>query len=216
MEITMKALISIAVALFVLGFAQVARAGQVVYTYNFASTSESWTGVVLADITNTYESGAGNPAGSLQSRIYGKNKNRTGVGWLLSGVTWEDLGVPVGATVDSVDGKFDWSCTEYNVGVNTSSSGDLTITDSADANSTTLETAVTFSGTTAYATLNSTGTVSMPAALQASSTSIKIKILGILRTGNNVAAAVTRQMDTVVLTINYTEAAGGRRIIIVD
>lgn len=182
-------------------------------TFNFATGSEGWVGNDGADTTDSYQSDDGNPAGSLQSMITGGNKTNANAGWYISGITWESLGVPAGSTINSVDGKYDWRCSEYNRGDPDSASGNLFITDSADGNSTTLETRVTFSGTTSWATRNATGAVSIPVTLQASNTGIKIKLLGRLETrsssGGSGPPTVTRRMDTVVLVINYTPTAAG-------
>lgn len=185
-----------------------ARAVTLTKTFNFATGSEGWVGNDGADTTDSYQSGDGNPAGSLQSRITGGNNTNANAGWYISGITWESLGIPAGSAINSVDGKYDWRCSEYNRGDPDSASGNLFITDSADGNSTTLETRVTFSGTTSWATRNATGAVSIPVTLQASNTGIKIKLLGRLETrsssGGGGSPAVTRRMDTVVLIIDYT------------
>lgn len=185
---------------------QKAQASQTIETYAFATTSESWTGNDGVSTTDTYRSDVGNLAGCLQTSVAGKNKTNTTAGWLISGISWEDLGVPAGATVNSVDGNYDWQCSDYTNGQSTSTSGNLTVTDASDGNETTLETGTTFGSTTTWATQNLTAAVAMPAALQASNTSIKIKLLGNLRTSAG-SAGVARQMDNVVLTINYTLSA---------
>lgn len=185
---------------------QEARADQTIKTYAFATTSESWTGNDGTDTTDTYRSDVGNLAGCLETTVTGKNKINVTAGWLISGISWENLGVPAGAAIVSVDGNYDWQCSNYTNGQSTSASGNLTVTDASDGNETTLETGTTFSSTTTWATRNLTAAVAMPAALQASDTSIKIKLLGNLRTSAG-SAGVARQMDNVVLTINYTLAA---------
>lgn len=191
-------------------------ADQITVTYSFATTAESWAGNGGTSTTNTYQAGIGNAAGDLESSITGTNKNDAVAGWVLSGVTWQTLGVPSGATVTSVDGRYDWQCSTYTLGDPASASGDLTVTDSVDANSTTLETGVTFAGTTAFATRNASGAVNMPAALGPSGTSIKIKLIGVLKTptGPGSPKTVTRQMDNVVLVINYTPAR--HRLIVIQ
>ncbi len=181
-----------------------ADAATLTKTYSFLSTSETWAGNAGTGTTDTYQAAAGNPAGALQSRISGRNVVNATAGWLITGITWESLGIPAGATITSVDGYYDWSCTEWTSGNAASASGDLVITDSVDGNATTLETGVTFGALTAWSTRNATAAVAIPAALQASSTSIKIKLLGNLQTLAVNGAAVARQMDNIVLVITYS------------
>ncbi|HBG81515.1 TPA: hypothetical protein DDW69_01600 [candidate division CPR2 bacterium] len=183
------------------------EAASVVKSYAFDTTDESWVGNGGAFTIDTYQSGAGNPAGALETRISGKNKINATAGWLLSGVTWESLGIPAGATVNSVDGQFDWRCSEYTTGSSASASGDLTITDVADGNITTVENGVTFGVTTSWATRNGSTAINLPAALKPSNTTIKIKLLGNLQTGNSVSAAVARQIDNISLLIDYTTSS---------
>jgi len=190
---------------------QDAWAAEAPYTYDFVTTAEYWTGKGGDYTTDTYQDSGGNPDGCLETSVVNKNQQNTNAGWYVdddgSGagtLTWEDLGVPQGATVTQVDGKYDWQCSNADNVQTSSASGDLFITDSSDGNATTLETGETFGTTTSWATKNGTGPVNMPAGLQDSNTSIKIKLLGNLRTSSGKTGGVIRQMDNVVLTITYT------------
>jgi hypothetical protein len=183
---------------------QLAIDAEASFTYTFDTTSQGWAGNGGSNITDTYRSDVGNPAGSLETKITGRNSRQDNTaGWTISGITWEDLGVPSGATVTHVDGNYDWRISEWDTGHTDSASGDLFITDNTDGNSTTLETGVTVSGTTSWATRNATGAIAIPSAIQAYNTSIKIKLLGTLRNANSASAVVARQMDNIALTITY-------------
>jgi hypothetical protein len=174
------------------------------FTYSFNTTADGWTGNGGTSTTDSYQSAAGNPAGALQSSITGRNQNNATAGWYIAGMTWEDLGVPVGAEINSVNGSYDWRCSNWNVGNTTSNSGELYITDSGGGNKTTLESPLTFSGTTAWATRDAGGYISVPAAIAHHDSAIIISLIGTLRTASNAAANVTRQMDNIYLSIDYT------------
>ncbi|GFE57394.1 CxxxxCH/CxxCH domain-containing protein [Geobacter sp. AOG1] len=174
----------------------ISSAATATYSYTFTGGAAGWTGVTGTNTATAYS------ANTLTTTISGRNRADANVGWQVSGITWESLGVPAGATVTAVDGAYDWQCSTYTTGAS-SSSGNLTITDAADGNSTTLESETLFASTTTVATRNATGAVAVPAALQASNSSIKIKLLGTLATGNSGTASVVRVSDNVALTITY-------------
>jgi len=72
----------------------------VIKTFSFATTAESFVATAGASSTLSYDSATGDPAGALKARILGRNKADTDY-WEWTG-TWEDLGVPTGATVTNV------------------------------------------------------------------------------------------------------------------
>ena len=98
--------------------------------FPFATTSEGFSGVPEnPDNTLSYDSGVGNPAGSLKSRCFGRNKTGVNNYWEWTG-TWEDLGVPVSSTISQVRlAGIDNRCTEWNV-ADAASFGDIAIYDS--------------------------------------------------------------------------------------
>jgi len=175
--------------------------------FTFVSSAEGFTGYpASSDVTLSYDSGVGNPAGSLKSRVFGRNKTGTDNYWEWSG-TWEDLGVPSGYVITHVrlNSGYD-RCTEWNVGGSGNFSGPFDIRDSA--------------GTTVIATLwagrsvtavegswNSIGQQSdqtVSSTYEASNTSIKIRLYTDLANGNNASAAVSIQQDQIELVITYT------------
>lgn len=175
-----------------------AGTGSVTKTYLYATTSETWTGLfATAETTGTSN------LGYLTTKVTGRKVTDATAGWELTGVTWETLGVPAGATVNSVDGSYSWYCSQYLTGA-ASNSGDLTITDAANANAATLEAGVAFSATTTTAARNASAAIAIPAAIQPSASAIKVRLLGSIVTGNSGTASVTRVSDNVSLTINYT------------
>jgi len=184
-----------------------AHADSTTKTYSFPSNSESWAATCTGGLSCSWASGDGSPAnGSLEESETRKNKN-TAWSWSLSSITWESLGVPSGGTVTSVDGSYNHSmvtCTDCNTsGGNTS--GDLLIRNSADDTTiATLETAVSYTGTAAWTGRDASGTQSIGASYQASTTSIILRIAGNIQTNNvNGAAALIRE-DEIKLIITYT------------
>lgn len=181
-------------------------------TYTFDSTTESWSATACgaAGAVCIWQSGDGSPAnGSLEEPETRKNKGGTWT-WQLSGITWESLGVPSGATVTAVDGSYNHTmavCTNCNItGSNTS--GTLSIRDSGDtATIATLETAVSYTGAATWASRNASGAQSIGAAYQASNTGIILKLSGSIQTNNVTGAAATIRQDQLSLVITYTAAA---------
>ena len=173
--------------------------------FAFLNDSESYIGYPDTDMVLSYDGAIGNPAGSLKARISGRNKNGQAY-WEWSG-TWENLGVPSGATVTAVRlNGCSTRCTEYSTGAN-SSVGPYDIWDSAG---TTLI-ATIWSGRSVTGTEGSwdnTGAQSdqtVSSTYEASNTSIKIRLHDDLRTANDANAAVTTHDDQVELVITYTE-----------
>jgi len=97
-------------------------------TFTFDSTLESWVGnPATGDVAMSRDTGDGSPGtGCLSARITGKNKNPGESYWEWTG-TWEDLGVPAGATVTEVgtspDNDYNWRCSEYTSGTGTNATG---------------------------------------------------------------------------------------------
>ena len=174
-------------------------------TFTFGSNAEGWAvSGGTADTTLGWASTGGNTGGCLSSRLFGRNKSAD-PHWYYAG-TWEDMGVPAGATVTHIRLiGFDWRCSEWNVGNTTTQVRLSYLYDSAG---TTLinelsTNAPTVSGTTSYATIS--GTVqAVGSAYQASNTSVQLWWDIYLRTANNASAAVTLLMDNFSIEITYT------------
>src|SRR3989338_5488776 len=192
--------------------AKIAYADSTTKTYTFDSTAESWSATACgaAGATCIWQSSDGSPAnGSLEEPETRKNKGGTWI-WQLSGITWESLGVPSGATVTDVDGSYNHTmatCTDCNTtGSNTS--GTLSIRDSGDtATVATLETAVSYTGAAGWASRNASGSQSVGAAYQASNTGIILRLSGSIQTNNVTGAQAVIRQDEISLTITYTPAS---------
>jgi hypothetical protein len=169
-------------------------------TFVFATTSEGWSYTVGADETGTYLSGSGNPAGSLEIDLLGKRNVGTGY-WEWTG-TFEDLGVPADATITGYSSSaLDYSAV-VALGIDSFSSGPYTVNDGTLR---TLVAAQTITGTTSFATLNQSGTIT--GLSLASTTSIALRITADMDTGNANDANLNLLLDNVKITVDYTAAA---------
>src|SRR3989339_1050618 len=129
----MKIVFLLSVALIFLFQVSPVAATTMNYTVSWASDLESFTWVSETCsgggvCTQAFSSVDGNPAGSSEINVSGKNKRNTGY-WKKT-LTWEDMGVPVGATVNNIDGRFDVKLVQETHAA-TQSTG-LKIYDSAD------------------------------------------------------------------------------------
>jgi prepilin-type N-terminal cleavage/methylation domain-containing protein len=153
----------------------------------------------------------GNPGtGDIQETHTTRNSSRPWQ-WELSGITWEDLGVPAGATVNNVNGSYSHrvaSAVNMNTTAGNNTSGALTIRDGALGTTTvaTLESALSYTSATAtsWAVRNATGAVTPGVAYRASSTPIRIRLAGNIRTTNVANPNVILRQDQITLVINYT------------
>lgn len=177
--------------------------------FAFASSAEGFVGYPGSNITMSYDGSVGNPAGSLKARIAVAN-NSAYSSWRLTGITWEDLGVPAGATVTHVRLQgASTRCTEYNNGNNTSTIGPYRIY--ASDGSTVI--ATIWSGRTvsgsegSWSTVSQQSDVAVGSSYQASNTSIQIWLEDYLRTSSGAGAAVSTHDDQVSITVTYTAAA---------
>jgi hypothetical protein len=173
---------------------------QAATVFPFAVDAEGWAGTPAANSTTTYDGTAGNPAGSLKTRIAGRNKGPELSYWEWSG-TWEALGVPAGRLATGITGSLDYSCTEYNVGA-ASTAGPLELYDNAGTLLATLVVADSFSATTAWVPLSGAH-ATVPAASQASTSIIRLRVGATLATGANNAAAASVQFDNVTVIVDH-------------
>lgn len=154
-----------------------------------------------ADTTLDWSSVGGNPGGCASSRIFGRNKSADPT-WDWDG-TWEDLGVPAGATVTHAQIWCDWRCSEWNVGNTLTEFLYAAISDAA-ASVISQANGSAVSGTTAYETI--AGSQGAVAAGNGDSTdAVNIGVDLYLRNGNNASAAVTLLFDNVVVEVTYTQ-----------
>jgi len=176
-------------------------------TFTFGSDAEGWAvSGGTADTTLGWSSTDGNTGGCLSSRLFGRNKSAD-PHWYYLG-TWEDMGVPAGATVTHIQLLgFDWRCSEWDVG-NTATQ--IRTTSLYDSAGTTLITALstsepTVSGITTYASISG-AQQAVGASYQAANTQVQLWYDLYLGTGNNASATVTVLMDNFSVEITYTEA----------
>lgn len=184
-------------------------------TFSFNSTAENWTATVSGATSlsltrdTTASSDADNDSnagdGTLQARRTGRNLTDGDAYWEWAG-TWEDLGVPAGATVTQCDLDYDWSCPEYTTGASTSSYGPSELRDSGGTLRRTFLGSGTFSTTSGWNTANGAVQTGLT---DASNTSIRLRIGAKPNTGNSLSAAVTLRLDWVVVTIAYEQYVAG-------
>ncbi|HEU4677156.1 MAG TPA: hypothetical protein VFS75_00365 [Candidatus Paceibacterota bacterium] len=179
-----------------------AAADTVTYTVSDASFSSSVSGACDTSITNaTTTDGAQGTV--LTSTCVGKSDTPV-VSWTKS-LTWEDMGVPVGATVSSVDGSFKYRVAQESVSATQAAA--LALNDSGDVSAcTTSSLEVSFdpgavSGT--YSTRNATGTVPVKGICAFSYNQVTLHLSLTPATGNNNSATSELRADDVQLVITY-------------
>lgn len=137
----------------------------------------------------------------LEQKIAGKNKSNSGNYWTWAG-TWENLGVPVGATVTQVNLITDWHCKTYTTGAS-SQVGPEALYDSSDTLQATFLAGSAFSATGSWATRTGTAQ-SVPSALQASGSTVHLRLSNNLATGSSTSAVVALHQTYVQVVITYT------------
>jgi hypothetical protein len=180
----------------------------VVKQFSFNTDAEGWTfsaggGSNLSgtrdtteDATNDTNSGTG----VLQTVRSGRNATNGTPYWEWTG-SWESLGVPAGSTVSAVNLNYDWRCSTYTTGNNTSATGPAELRDASGNLRGTFSTAQTFGATTSWATKTGTAITGLS---DTSSTQIKLRIGASPKTGNSTSANVTLRQDWIVVTVTYT------------
>jgi hypothetical protein len=176
-----------------------------VKTYQFTSSGESWSYTVNGDGSGAWQSTGGNTGGCWAINCLGRKVLEQG--YLELSTTWEAMGVTAGDIVNEIDASsLDWLCDVYNV-ADGYTVGALEIRDSGGTLQATLISSNAGSGTTSYASLSNSTPVSIPASIQASDSSIKIRLNFILDTGNNASAEVNLLIDNISLTVDHSAAA---------
>jgi hypothetical protein len=189
------------------------------YTQAFDS-GHGWTYNQLAcggTCSNGDVSGDGNPADSVFSKVTGRNKQQTGY-WSKT-FTWEDLGVPVGDTVDTVDGQWDSKVISTAVACTSSTTAGVQIFDNADtteATASAVEPSIDVSGDSSWTNHNPTGAISVNASYQASSTTVTLRAHSNPDAGNNGSAACELRYDSYKLTIESTTPSGRSRVVMIS
>lgn len=172
-----------------------------VYTQPFAAghgwtyTSVSCGGTCTQDMAFATD---GNPAPSILAKIVGKAK--TSVGYAKHTYTWENLGVPVGDSVTTVDGAWDTKQTHTTGNCSTSATAGMQLFDSANTTEITasaIEPTKDVSGQTVWTTNNPTGAVAVTGTFAPSGTTIT------LRFNMNPATTSVTSADCEIIGDNY-------------
>ena len=171
-----------------------------VKTFSFPSDSESFVFTSdSGDSTGAWLSSDGDPAnGSLSLTTTGRKKPDT-AHWDLTGITWEDLGVPAGAIITAISAaSCNHKCSVWVAG-DTASLESIALIDGAI----TIELAglVAYTGTTAWA--NKTGAGATGLSL-ASSNALSIVVDTATLTANAATTDITLLQDEITFTITYS------------
>lgn len=186
--------------------------------FNYNTDLESWsatvggaTSLVMGrDTTEDSSNDTNAGTGVMQARRTGKNVTDGTPYWEWAG-TWEDLGVPAGATVTAVDLDYDSKCSEYTTGA-TSTVGPSELRDSGGSLRSTFRAADNVSATSAWVTRDG----SASGIIDASNTTIRLRVGVNPKTGNSSSAAVTLRLDWVVVTVTYTPVGGAWTLVASD
>lgn len=176
--------------------------GSVTVTFDFATDAQGFAATPGGPNTVlSYDSSVGNPAGSLKSRVAGKNVKEQFINdWRLE-TTFEALGVPAGSTITGiVSASMQSKCTEFNHG-GRSTRGPAAIGSGVIFFNAWLSTEQTFRAADAD-WVTSPGTdvtgLSLPSDLL-----VSIDIQNGLETGGSDSAAVSLNQDHLTFTIEY-------------
>jgi len=168
-------------------------------TFPFTSNAQSFTANPAANATLSWIGTDGNPSGSLQSAVTGKNHSNQNSSWTLT-TTFTALGVPSGSTITAITAaSLDSKCTAFTTGGSQHTSGTATLVDGATT--ITLSAARSFTAVDA-SWVTTSGTDATGLSLNASD-SITLTINNSLSTGNNNSANMTLLQDNLNFTITY-------------
>ena len=177
----------------------------VVKTFSFLTDGE---GFVFTDVsskgsTGAWQSTGGNPTGCWYINVIGRKYTHTS--YIELTTTWEALGVAAGFKVTQIlANSVDWACDVFNVG-DDRGIGAFEIRDSGGTLQMTLFAHETGTGTLAWTTKNGTGSIAVPSAINASDSTINIRLNTDALCGNNVSAEVNLLIDNIVLSIDSEE-----------
>lgn len=173
--------------------------------FSFLSNDEDFSSVTLATgVSATWSSTVGNPAGSLQTRVSGKNRAldlsyREWIG------TWENLGIIPGAVISSVQLTSGWSrCSEFNTALS-STHGPYEIWNSAGTVLiATLWPGRSITATDAGVSIGAQSSTLVPSLYKSTDTVIRIRLNYTMGTGSSNQAAVALHDDELQLTVVHT------------
>jgi len=182
---------------------QEVKAATATKTFTFATSAEGFTGTSGGKSNLTYDSGVGNPAGSLKTDSAGRNNLDTS-DWTWTG-TWEDLGIPAGSTVTQIRLDAGYTkVTAWNV-VDSVTIGPYKLKDSGGVDQATLWTGRTPTGADSdWVAISAQTDQNVPSALQASNSTIKLYLERTIDLGNDKNAQATIYEDQLSFVITYT------------
>lgn len=204
---------TISLILLIACAALLAWAATTTYTQGF-DTGHGWAytqvGCNATCTSGDVADGQTNSSGVFAKVSTTQNGNRALTGYFSKAFTWENLGVPSGATVTTVDGEW------YSRGVNTltgcsaTSTAGMQIFDSAnaiEATASALEPNLNVSGDAAWTNHNPTGAIAVLAANQASTTTVTLRFNLNPATNSGSGNACELRGDEYKLTIVSTGGA---------
>jgi hypothetical protein len=140
-------------------------------------------------------------------------------GYFSKSFTWEQLGVPAGDNVDTVDGNWDDKAVQTAVACTSASTMGMQVFDSSNSTEitgATVEGNLDVSGDTAsWTNHNPTGAVAVNGGSQASTTTVTLRFNINPASGNNGSAACELRGDNYKLTIGSTTPSGRNRVVVV-
>lgn len=159
----------------------------------------------------------GNPTPGVFAKAAGRNKLQEG--YFSKSFTWEDLGVPSGEDVSTVDGQWDNFTVETTVACTSAAVAGMQIFDSAnttEATASAVEPNLDVSGdTSVWVNHDPTGAIAVNAGQQASGTTVTLRFNLHPRSGNNNAAACEIRGDNYALSIESAAAAAGDNMMVI-
>lgn len=172
-------------------------------TFSFLSNSESFVATSGPSSTLAWDGTTGNPAGALKSTIAGRSKSDTNY-WEWTG-TWEALGVPTGSIVTAIRVNAGYTrCSAYTTGAS-STIGPYALYDNTPTLQATLWTGRTVtSASVSWTAIAAQADQSVPSGIQASSSTIRLRLSDTLATGASNSATVTTYDDEVSFVITYS------------
>ncbi len=189
------------------------------WTEQFAS-GHGWAYTEIS-CAGTCESGDvssdGNPQPSIYDKVTGRNKSLAA--YFSKSDTWENLGVPSGDTVDTVDGQWDSKAISTAVACRVETQAGMQIFDSANTTEITasvVEPLLSVDGDSTWTNHNPTGAVGVNDGYKASSTTITLRFNMNPYAGNNANAACELRGDNYKLTISSTAPSGRSRVVMIS
>jgi hypothetical protein len=152
----------------------------------------------------------GNPTPGVYAKVVGKNKAQ--LGYFSHTYTWENLGVPAGESVQTVNGQWDDKSFQTAVACTSSTTMGMLLYDSGNTvaiTTATVEPDLNVAGdTAAWTNHNPTGAVDVIGSYAISSTTITLRFDLNPASGNNSSAACEVRGDNYALTVVSVASSG--------